>query len=166
MSKKNGNNEETAVMVANFEPTNDVPDKAPAPKFDPTNPNLTFEDVQPSNYFSMESLQEWLDERGGESRILTIVGASTEFVFDPEKGVETGQWKPCPSFEETDSLLVINVSRNQQLKKLTKSPFMRDWAKAGQIAIKPGIANGKAQIVIQPVDGLTGEEIDDAFSYG
>ncbi len=168
MSNKNGKDkvEETAVVLASFYPVNDVPDKAPPPKFDPSNPNLTFDDVQPSNYFSMEALEEWLAERGAESRILTIAGASTEFVFDPEKGVESGDWKPCLSFEETDSLLVINVSRNQQLKKLTKSPFMRDWAKAGQIAIKPGIANGKAQIVITAVNGLTGEKIDEAFSYG
>lgn len=157
---------ETAVAVTSFQPLNDVPDKAPAPKFDPTNPNLTFDDVQPANYFSMESLAQWLEERGAESRILTIVGASTEYIYDPEKGVETGEWKPCLSFEETDTLLVINVTRNGQMKKLTGSPFMRDWAKAGQIAIKPGIGNGKAQIIITAVPTMTSQDVDDMVSYG
>ena len=46
-------------------------------------------------------------------------------------------------------MLVINKSRGQQLKKLTRSPFLKDWENVGQIAIKPGIANGKAQIIIQ-----------------
>jgi hypothetical protein len=158
--------EETAVVVASFHPINDVPDKAPAPKFDPGNPNLTFDDVQPANYFSMESLEQWLEERGAESRILTITGASTEFIYDPEKGTETGSWKPCLSFAETDTLLVINVTRNGQMKKLTNSPFLRDWAKAGRIAIRPGIANGKAQIVIAAAPDYGGEEISDMFSYG
>lgn len=168
MSKKtdNAGTEETAVALASFHPVNDVPDKAPVPKFDPSNPNLTFDDVQPANYFSMEALEEWLTERGAEARILTVSGASTEFVYDPEKGEESGRWKPCLSFEETDSLLVINVSRNQQMKKITKSPFLRDWANVGQVAIKPGIANGKAQIVITAVDALTKAEIDEALSYG
>ena len=54
-----------------------------------------------------------------------------------------------------------------QLKKLTKSPFLREWAKAGRVAIKPGIANGKAQIVITALPaGFTEAELDDMFSYG
>lgn len=176
MSKKNSKEkvEETApstssgqaIVEAAFYPVNEVPDKAPTPKFDPGNPNLTFDDVQPSNYFSMEALEQWLGERGAEARVLTITGASTEFVFDPEKGIETGEWKPCLSFAETDTMLVINVTRNQQMKKLTGSPFLRDWAKSGRIAIKPGIANGKAQIVITRVpEDFSPAEIDEMFSY-
>ena len=52
-----------------FAPINDVPDKAPAPQVDWTNPDLSFDDVLPSNYFSMEELELWLEERGAESRI-------------------------------------------------------------------------------------------------
>ena len=91
--------------------------------------------------------------REAESRILTITGCSCEFVYDPSRGEESGSWKLCLSFAETGTMLVINKSRGQQLKRLTKSPFLKDWANAGQIAIKPGIANGKAQIVIDRVPG-------------
>lgn len=158
--------EETAVVVASFHPINDVPDKAPAPQLNLDDPNLAFDDVLPSNYFSMEDLELWLEERSAESRILTVIGCTLEFVHDPEKGVETGEWKPCLSFEETATMLVVNKSRGMQLKKLTRSPFLRDWAKAGRIAIRPGIANGKAQIVIAAAPEYGGEDISDMFSYG
>ncbi len=156
MSKKDlAKKEETAVT---FRPVNDVPDKAPVPTMDLDNPNLSFDDVLPSNYFSMERLQEWLEEREAESRILNVTGASVEFVYDPEKGIETGEWKPCLSFEETDTMLVINVTRGQQLKKMTGSPFMKDWARVGQVALKPGIGNGKAQIVFAAIPGGNGRK--------
>lgn len=157
---------ETAVAVTSFQPLNDVPDKAPAPQLDLTNPNLAFDDVLPSNYFSMEDLELWLEERGGESRILTVTGCTLEYVYDPEKGVESGDWKPCLSFEETATMLVVNKTRGMQLKKLTSSPFLRDWATVGQIAIKPGIGNGKAQIIITAVPTMTSQDVDDMVSYG
>ena len=170
MSKKNGTQEvtdEKALAVIDFNPINNVPDKAPAPQMDLTNPNLSYDDVLPSNYFSMEELEIWLAERDAESRILTVTGCTMEYVYDPEKGETTGDWKPCLSFAETATMLVINKTRGMQLKKLTNSPFLKDWAKAGQIAIKPGIANGKAQIVIMAsAKTYTGKEIDDMFSYG
>lgn len=154
--------EETAVAVADFQPVNDVPDKAPPPPVDLGNPNLSFDDVLPANFFSMERLQDWLDERDAESRVLTVAGASVEYVYDPEKGEHTGEWKPCLSFAETGTMLVINVTRGKQLKRLTGSPFMREWAKAGRITIKPGIADGHAQIVIgrPPL-----EDDEELFSY-
>ncbi len=158
---------ETAVgPLANFQPLNDVPDKAPVPQLDLTNPNLAFDDVLPSNYFSMEDLELWLEERGGESRILTVTGCTLEYVYDPEKGVESGDWKPCLSFEETATMLVVNKTRGMQLKKLTQSPFLRDWATVGQIAIKPGIGNGKAQIIITAVPTMTSQDVDDMVNYG
>lgn len=55
-------------------------------------------------------------------------------------------------------MLVINVTRGQQLKKMTGSPFMKDWAKVGQVAIKPGIGNGKAQIVFASIPGSNGRK--------
>ena len=165
-NKTNAKNEETAVALASFHPINDVPDKAPAPQLNLDDPNLAFDDVLPSNYFSMEDLELWLEERSAESRILTVIGCTLEYVHDPEKGVESGDWKPCLSFEETATMLVVNKSRGMQLKKLTNSPFLRDWAKAGRIAIRPGIANGKAQIVIAAAPDYDGEEISDMFSYG
>lgn len=175
------NPQETAVI--SFAPINDVPDKAPVAKVDWNNPNLSFDDVLPSNYFSMEDLEMWLEERAAESRILTVTGCTMEYVYDPEKGETTGEWKPCLSFAESATMLVINKTRGMQLKKLTGSPFLRDWANVGQIAIKPGIGNGKAQIIITRVPGdgdapapapagkngtwkeHTSDEIDDMFGY-
>lgn len=166
MKNSTKTNPETAVAVTSFQPLNDVPDKAPAPQLDLTNPNLAFDDVLPSNYFSMEDLELWLEERGGESRILTVTGCTLEYVYDPEKGVESGDWKPCLSFEETATMLVVNKTRGMQLKKLTSSPFLRDWATVGQIAIKPGIGNGKAQIIITAVPTMTSQDVDDMVNYG
>lgn len=150
MANKSGSNGKELAVV-DFSPINPVPDVAPAPQMDLTSPTLSYDDVLPSNFFSMEDLQIWLEERGAESRVLTVAGASVEFVYDPEKGETTGDWKPCLSFVETGTMLVINKTRGQQLKRLAKSPFMRDWARVGRIAIKPGIGNGKAQIVIAAV---------------
>lgn len=170
MSKKNETKaaaDDKALAVIDFNPINNVPDKAPAPQMDLTNPNLSYDDVLPSNYFSMEELEQWLEERNAESRILTVTGCTVEFVYDPEKGEASGDWKPCLSFAETATMLVINKTRGMQMKKVTGSPFLKEWAKASQIAIKPGIANGKAQIVIAAAaKTYTNEEIDDMFSYG
>lgn len=165
MSKKD-KTQETAVATVSFHPINDVPDKAPVPQLNLDNPNLAFDDVLPSNYFSMEELELWLEERGAESRVVTVIGCTLEFVYDPEKGEATGDWKPCLSFAETGTMLVINKTRGMQLKKLANSPFLREWASVGRIAIKPGIANGKAQIVITVVPAMSEAEIDEMASYG
>ncbi|MCA9926667.1 MAG: hypothetical protein KC421_30070 [Anaerolineales bacterium] len=63
-------------------------------------------------------------------------------------------------------MLVINKTRAEQLSRLVKSPLLANWANAGQIAIKPGIGNGKAQIIIQrPLSGkLLSELSDDEFN--
>jgi len=62
------------------------------------------------------------------------------------------EWKPVLWFADTDTGLVINKSRSAMLRKITGSPLLAAWAQAGTIAIRPGIANGKAQIVIAPVE--------------
>ncbi|MCO5191433.1 MAG: hypothetical protein M9941_10320 [Anaerolineae bacterium] len=140
-----------ALTTINFQPRYDVPAKVPAPQFDLMNPDLSFDDVLPSNYFSMEALQTWLDDMGAEARLLTVTAITMEWVYDPEKGEETGDWKPCVHFAETPTMLVINKSRGEMFKRMASSPLLRDWANVGQIAMKPGVANGKAQIVIAPV---------------
>ncbi len=63
-------------------------------------------------------------------------------------------------------MLVINKTRAEQLSRLVKSPFLSKWAHVGQIASKPGIGNGKAQIIIQrPPSGKSlGELSDDEFN--
>lgn len=142
-------NERSEIAAVSFAPTQDVPNNAPPMQLDINNPMLSYDDVLPSNYFSMEDLQIWLDERQATSRILRVIGCTVEYVYDPEKGEETGEWKPCLHFADTGTLLVINRTRGQQLKRISKSPFLKDWSTVGEIAIKPGIGNGKAQIIIE-----------------
>ncbi|MCP5101254.1 MAG: hypothetical protein GY943_37390 [Chloroflexi bacterium] len=144
------------LATVNFSPIATIPDDAPPIPFDVTNPALSLDDVLPSNFISMEGLQRWLDDRNAESRILTVTAVTIELLYDPERAKpENGEWKPCLSFVETPSMLVINKTRAEQLSRLVKSPLLANWADAGQIAIKPGIGNGKAQIIIQrPQNGV------------
>lgn len=142
------------LATVNFQNTLDVPKNAPKPPEWMFNPNATIDDALPSNYLSLEGLQEWLDDRNAESRVLTVNGVTCELLYDPEKeDADAGEWKPVLWFEETTSGLVINKSRGQMLKKLAGSPLVRNWATVGQVAIKPGIYNGKGQIVITAVPG-------------
>lgn len=142
----------TDLAVINFSPTLEVPDNAPPMPIDPSNEAVSFDDLFPANFFSMEDLANWLTERKAESRILTVTGASMELLFDPAtEKPKDGRWLPCLSFEETSTKLVINKSRGNQLRRMTGSPLFKAWAHVGQIAIKAGIENGKAQIVIERV---------------
>jgi hypothetical protein len=159
MSNAKPTNQTKALTVANFAPLVEVADNAPKPKVDFYNPHLSFEDVLPENFFSMDSLQARLDARGGaESLILTIAKVSMELLFDASKGetAKDGEWKPVVWFEETETGLVINKTRGQQLTRLAGSPLLAAWERIGRVAIKPGIGNGKAQIVIGPVPGEGG----------
>ena len=70
-----------------------------------------------------------------------------------DKDGKNGEWKPVLWFSETDTGLVINKTRSGQLRQMTGSPLLAAWAEVGQISIKPGIGNGKAQIVIMSVPG-------------
>ena len=102
---------------------------------------------------SLAVLEQWLEERNAESRVLTVTACTVEYLFDPQvdKNGESGEWKPVLWFAETDTGLVINKTRSGQLRHMTGSPLLAAWAHVGQITIKPGIGNGKAQIVISPV---------------
>lgn len=139
------------LTTVSFAPTLDVPDTAPVLTVDVANPGLTFDDLLPANFISMEGLEQWLDERNAAARVLTVTGVSMELLYDParEKPAD-GEWKPCLSFAETDSKLVINKTRAAQLKRLTGSPLVAACIGL-TIAIRPGIGNGKAQVVIEGV---------------
>lgn len=138
------------LVPSDFSPIQEVPAAAPVPPTDLSNPHLSADDILTENYFSMANLEQWLEDRDAESRILTAERCTVEYLYDPQKDKDgsNGEWKPVLWFAETDTGLVINKSRSQQLRKLTGSPLLSAWADVGQITIKPGIANGKAQIVI------------------
>ena len=134
----------------NFAPRLDVDGNAPPLKVDVFNPHLTLDDVLPDNFISMEGLQRWLDERNAESRVLTTAAVTMELLYDPGRGEKPadGEWKPVLWFDETESGLVINKTRGQQLTDLAQSPLLARWAKIGKVALKVGVFNGKAQIGI------------------
>ena len=146
------------VAVKTFAPVQDVPATAPKPPADLDNPHLSVDDILTENYFSMAALEVWLEDRDAESRVLTVTGCTVEYLYDPaqDKDGRNGEWKPVLWFADTDTGLVINKSRAGMLRKMTGSPLLAAWAQAGTVAIKPGIANGKAQIVMAPVDVAAG----------
>ena len=156
------------VQVNPIAPTLDVPDKAPPPSFDLTNPDLTFVDLFPENFYSLEGLQAITDEMGGPL-VLTVASASIEYIYNPEKGEDSGQWKPVLSFAEATTKLVLNKTRARVVMQLAGSPLIRNWHNIGSIAIKPGIVDGKAQIQIlrppkrtqQPTPRKNGKAVDD-----
>ena len=152
--------ENTNLTVVDFSPTFEVPDKAPTMPIDTSNPNISFDDLFPENFFSMDALQHWLAERGAESRALTVTGASMELLYDPSnEKPEDGRWLPCLSFAETTTKLVINKTRGNQLRKLTGSPLLAKWADVGPICLAVGVDGGKAMICIKRLP--EGETLDD-----
>ena len=62
--------------------------------------------------------------------------------------------------------MAVNKWRSQQLRKLTGSPLLAAWSDVGQITIKPGIANGKVQIVIGrvPSNGKAKTDLPEDYS--
>lgn len=139
--------------VINFAPTLEVEDSAPALKVDVNNPDLSFDDVLPSNFLSMEGLERWLRERDAESRVLTITHVSMELLYDPKKGekAKDGEWKPVVWFDETESGLVVNKTRGEQLNRIAGSPLLARWREIGPVALTVGVFGGKAQIGITPL---------------
>ena len=156
------------VMVKTFEPVQDVPTQAPKPPTDLDNPNLSVDDILTENYFSMAALEAWLEDRNAEARVLTVTGCTVEYLYDPQtdKDGVNGEWKPVLWFDDTDTGLVINKSRAAMLRKVTGSPLLAAWAQAGTIAIRPGIANGKAQIVLATVEAAASNGSNLPEEYG
>lgn len=141
-----------ALAPLDFSPIIPVPDEAPKPKVDFSNPHLSFEDVLPKTFLSMEALQAWLDTHRAESRIVTITSVTMEYLWNAEKkNPDQGEWKPVLWFAEMEQGLPVNQTRGLQLTKMAGSSFLAAWAKLGQVAIRPGIVAGNAQIVIMPV---------------
>jgi hypothetical protein len=139
------------VKVSPIAPTMEIPMEAPKPGFDLGNPDLSIIDLFPENFFSMDGLQAILDVEAGHSVALTVAACHIEYVFDPAKGEASGEWKPVLSFEETGTKLILNKTRAQVAQQLTGSPLVRAWAGLGQISIRPGIKDGHAQILLEPL---------------
>ena len=150
---------ESPVLSNEIAPTLAAPEKAPIPSFDLGNPNLNFVDLFPENLFSLDGLQVIVDQGGG-SLVLTVTACTIEYVFNPENGEASGSWKPCLSFAETPTRLVLNKTRARSVMDRARSPFARDWGGIGHIALRPGIKDGRAQIIIELVPAVGIEASD------
>ena len=138
-------------LPTNFHNRIEVPTSAPAPPSAMFNPNASFDDAFPEQYFSKASLAEWLRERSAQERILTIDAITWELLYDPSKNEkpENGEWRPVLWFMEVATGLVLNKTRGEHMKIITNSPLLRNWGKKGlRIAISTGDFNGHSQIGI------------------
>lgn len=132
-------------------PMLEVPAEAPKPAFDLDNPDLSIMDVFPENFFSMEGLQAILDTEAAHSLLLTVTACTMEYIYDPAKGEAYGEWKPVLTFDEVGSKLVLNKTRAKSAADMCGSALVRDWARLGKVYIRPGIKDGNAQILLEPV---------------
>jgi len=82
----------------------------------------------------------------------------------------TNFWFYICGFNINIAIIIMKQSRylekrlQDKKKKLMKSPFLKEWIMVGQVAVKPGIANGKAQIVIYPLPkGFDADKVNEDF---
>lgn len=142
----------TLPAVTDFKNVIEVGNNAPPPPAWMFDENASIEDLLASKFLSMEVLKEWLKDRRAQARILTIKGLSCELLFDPSKGEseKDGEWKPVLWFDEIESGLVLNKTRQFHMKKVTGSPLAKAWAKVGRVVgLNVDIHEGKAQIGIE-----------------
>jgi hypothetical protein len=155
MAAKNSSSlvERDSYEVVPFSPVNPLPKGVRPMPFD-LNEHLTADHIPAvnANYMSLERLELWLKGRDADARELTVTGVSMEWLYDPKvdpDGAE-GEWKPCLSFAETSEMLVINITRRQQVEGIARSAIIMRWGEIGKVMLKPGLYNGKGQIGIFP----------------
>lgn len=134
-----------------------MPDNAPALGFDINSDTFNWRDVMPSNYFSMEELQEMYNLVGGWP-VYTPARIVIKPVYDPSEfdGKPVPQSELMPKivmeFEESAPALVFNKSRCDMATKATGTPDPRRWCELlGPVVLSVGVYNQKAQIIMQPM---------------
>ena len=126
-----------------------TPDKAPMPDFDPKEAN--YFDMFAPQYYNLETVQALMKEGGGPL-LLQVEQVIVEYVYNPEHGEDSGEWKPVVHFVGSGPALVLNQTRAKVLMKATRSIHVDDWQRVGWLELAAGIENGKAQLVIAPSD--------------
>ena len=124
-----------------------TPDKAPMPAFDPMEAN--YFDMFAPQYFNLETVQA-LTKEGGGPLLLEVENVAVEYVYNPEHGEDSGEWKPVVHFVGGGPALVLNQTRAKVLMKATRSIHVTEWQRVGWLEVAAGIENGKAQLVIAP----------------
>ena len=124
-----------------------TPEKAPMPAFDPREAN--YFDMFAPQYYNLETVQALMKEGGGPL-LLEVENVAVEYVYNPERGEDSGEWKPVIHFVGGGPALVLNQTRAKVLMKATRSIHVGDWQRVGWLEVAAGIDNGKAQLVIAP----------------
>jgi hypothetical protein len=124
-----------------------TPEKAPMPAFDPIEAN--YFDMFAPQYYNLETVQALMKEGGGPL-LLEVENVAVEYVYNPERGEDSGEWKPVVHFVGGGPALVLNQTRAKVLMKTTRSIHVGDWQRVGWLEVAAGIDNGKAQLVISP----------------
>ena len=126
-----------------------TPEKAPMPAFDPIEAN--YFDMFAPQYYNLETVQTLMKEGGGPL-LLQVERVDVEYVFNPEHGEDSGEWKPVVHFVGNSPALVLNQTRAKVLMKATRSIHVSDWQRVGWLELAAGIENGNAQLLITPAD--------------
>ena len=122
-----------------------TPEKAPMPIFDPGDAN--YFDMFAPQYYNLETVQALMKEGGGPL-LLQVERVAVEYVYNPERGEDSGEWKPIVHFVGGGPALVLNQTRAKVLMNATRSIHVVDWQRVGWIEVAAGIESGKAQLVI------------------
>lgn len=131
-----------------------TPETAPIPAFDPSDAN--FYDMFAPQYYNLDTVQALMEEGGGPL-LLEMDRVNVEYVYNPERGEDSGEWKPVIHFKGGGPLLVVNQTRAKVLMKAAGSIRVKEWTRVGWLEMAAGIENGQAQIVIQPSSVPAGE---------
>jgi len=124
-----------------------TPVKAPAPLFDPQDAN--YFDMFAPQYYNLETVQALMREGGGPL-LREVERVAVEYVFNPERGEDSGEWKPVIHFVGNGPALVVNQTRAKVLMNASRSIHVNEWHRVGWLEVSVGIENGQAQIVITP----------------
>ena len=134
-------------LTTTFDLPAKTPEKAPIPAFDPGDANY-FDMFAPQYYNPVQALMK----EGGGPLLLQVENVAVEYVYNPEHGEDSGEWKPVVHFLSDGPALVLNQTRAKVLMKATRSIHVGDWQRVGWLEVAAGIENGKAQLVIVPSD--------------
>lgn len=133
----------------------EMPETSPALGFNPELPSFNWREVLPSNYWSMDELEERKEQLGGWP-VLTPAKVVIKPVYDPAEyeGKEPPLSELTPKivleFAEASPALVMNKSRCEMATKITGTPNPTQWAsKLGKVVLSVGVYNRKGQIILE-----------------
>jgi len=132
-----------------------TPAKAPLPLFNPQDAN--YFDMFAPQYYNLETVQALMREGGGPL-LRQVERVAVEYVFNPERGEDSGEWKPVIHFVGNGPALVLNQTRAKALMNASRSIHVNEWHRVGWLEVSVGIENGQAQIVITPANPPPGTD--------